>query len=158
MPQLLVIDHGADDRELLALVLRGALGEVTIEEVPDAASLARAMTKSRFDLVVSENDLPWIRGEDVVRLVRDLRPGVPIVVLAARPLQEIASELLHLAPDAVVPKTSAGWVDLPRVVRELDNLRWGVDQARRGWLRREDVLNTLPLEGFLAAVRRPRTS
>jgi DNA polymerase (family 10) len=29
-------------------------------------------------------------------------------------------------------------------VRELDNLRWGVDQARRGWLTAVDVVNTLP--------------
>lgn len=37
--------------------------------------------------------------------------------------------------------------------RELDNLRWGVDQARRGWLRAEDVLNTLPLDELLRALR-----
>jgi DNA polymerase (family X) len=38
--------------------------------------------------------------------------------------------------------------------RELDNLRWGVDQARRGWLQAADVLNTLPLDQLLAALRR----
>ena len=37
--------------------------------------------------------------------------------------------------------------------RELDNLRWGVDQARRGWLQAEDVLNTRPLPELLAALR-----
>lgn len=39
-------------------------------------------------------------------------------------------------------------------VRELDNLRWGVDQARRGWATAEDVLNTRPLAELLAALRR----
>jgi DNA polymerase (family 10) len=38
--------------------------------------------------------------------------------------------------------------------RELDNLRWGVDQARRGWLGPDDVLNTRPLPELLAALRR----
>ena len=33
------------------------------------------------------------------------------------------------------------------------NLRWGVDMARRGWLRRADVLNTLDAGEFAAAVR-----
>jgi DNA polymerase (family 10) len=33
------------------------------------------------------------------------------------------------------------------------NLRWGVDMARRGWLRRDDVLNTLDADDFAAAVR-----
>jgi DNA polymerase (family 10) len=35
---------------------------------------------------------------------------------------------------------------------EYDNLDWGVSQARRAWLEPRNVLNTLPLEGFLAAV------
>jgi DNA polymerase (family 10) len=35
---------------------------------------------------------------------------------------------------------------------EYGNLDWGVSQARRAWLEPRSVLNTLPLEGFLAAV------
>ncbi|HLB43928.1 MAG TPA: PHP domain-containing protein, partial [Candidatus Limnocylindrales bacterium] len=35
---------------------------------------------------------------------------------------------------------------------EFDNLDWGVAQARRAWLSATDVLNTLPLAGFLAAI------
>jgi DNA polymerase (family 10) len=31
-------------------------------------------------------------------------------------------------------------------IADLDNLRYGVGQARRGWLEAEDVLNTLPLK------------
>ena len=32
-------------------------------------------------------------------------------------------------------------------------MRYGVITARRGWLEKKDVLNTLPLEEFLAALR-----
>ena len=35
---------------------------------------------------------------------------------------------------------------------EFDNLDWGVSQARRAWLEPRNVLNTLPLKDFLAAV------
>jgi DNA polymerase (family X) len=35
---------------------------------------------------------------------------------------------------------------------EFDNLDWGVAQARRAWLEPKNVLNTLPLPEFLAAV------
>ena len=33
---------------------------------------------------------------------------------------------------------------------EFDNLRWGVSQARRGWLEARHVANTLPRDRFLA--------
>ena len=38
-------------------------------------------------------------------------------------------------------------------VAGLDNLRWGVDMARRGWLTRERLLNTLDVDRFRQAVR-----
>jgi len=38
-------------------------------------------------------------------------------------------------------------------VRHLANMRYGVTTARRGWLERPDVLNTLPAREFLGALR-----
>ena len=38
----------------------------------------------------------------------------------------------------------------------LGNLRWGVAVARRAWLSRSDVLNTRPIGGFRASLRRHR--
>jgi len=32
-------------------------------------------------------------------------------------------------------------------------MKYGVGTARRGWLEKKDVINTLPLEGFLASLR-----
>ncbi len=37
--------------------------------------------------------------------------------------------------------------------RALENVRWGIDMARRGWLERSDVLNTLPAAEFASRVR-----
>jgi len=37
-------------------------------------------------------------------------------------------------------------------VAELANLRYGVAMARRGWIRRHEVLNTLPVDAFARAV------
>jgi DNA polymerase (family 10) len=39
--------------------------------------------------------------------------------------------------------------------RHLENIRYGVLTARRGWLEKQDVLNTLPAPEFLAALKRP---
>lgn len=39
-------------------------------------------------------------------------------------------------------------------VEDLDLIRYGVEQARRGWLGKEHVLNTLPLGEFMKALRR----
>lgn len=38
----------------------------------------------------------------------------------------------------------------------LDKIRYGILQARRAWLTRNDVLNTLPPENFVKAMRHER--
>jgi DNA polymerase (family 10) len=38
--------------------------------------------------------------------------------------------------------------------KHLGNMRYGVITARRGWLAPADIMNTLPLDGFAAAIRR----
>lgn len=40
----------------------------------------------------------------------------------------------------------------------LSHLEYAVATARRGWVRREDVLNTLPVDEFLSALKRPRAN
>jgi DNA polymerase (family 10) len=41
-------------------------------------------------------------------------------------------------------------------VAELDRLRWGVQTARRAWVRAEDVINTRSLDDFRSRLRRNR--
>jgi len=117
LPPILLVDDSADDRELLSLLLRGAFGEVLIEEAADAAALARALSSGRFGAVLTEHDLPWIRSGDLLRLIHDLRPECPVLVVTSRPIERVAAEIVHLAPDALIPKNASGLVGLPRALR-----------------------------------------
>jgi DNA polymerase (family 10) len=40
-------------------------------------------------------------------------------------------------------------------IGDFDCLRYGIGQARRGWLSRDDVLNTRGLAALLAFLKRP---
>jgi signal transduction histidine kinase len=117
LPAILLVDDGADDRELISLLLRGAFGEVQIEAATDASSLARAMSAGRFGAVVTEHELSWIRSGDLLRLIHDLRPDCPVLVVTNRPIERVAAEIVHLAPDALLPKSASGLIGLPRALR-----------------------------------------
>jgi DNA polymerase (family X) len=81
------------------------------------------------------------------------------VVAASRAAIEVNGDpnRLDLAPPWIRSARGRG---IPFVVstdahstRALDNVRYGVDMARRGWLRPADVLNTRDTDAFVAAVR-----
>ena len=38
----------------------------------------------------------------------------------------------------------------------LENMKYGIGQARRGWLEKDDVLNTLPLDELARVLRKKR--
>ncbi len=48
----------------------------------------------------------------------------------------------------VAINTDAHWTD------ELDHMRFGVYQARRGWIERDDVINTMSLKSMLKAIKK----
>jgi DNA polymerase (family X) len=76
--------------------------------------------------------------------------GVAVEANGSPERLDLDGELLRLAKERgcrVVVSTDAHYE------RELDNLRWGVDQARRAGLTRDDVLNTRPVDELLAALR-----
>jgi len=63
---------------------------------------------------------------------------------------DLKDTYLHMAKDRgvkIVISTDA------HSTTNLDFIRYGVQMARRGWLEKKDVLNTLPLEEFLGALR-----
>ena len=39
-------------------------------------------------------------------------------------------------------------------IAHLDNMKYGIYTARRGWLEKKDIVNTLPLDKLLMALRR----
>jgi DNA polymerase (family 10) len=63
-------------------------------------------------------------------------------------LDDVHARAAHDAGVALVVSTDAHRVE------ELDYMRYGVDQARRGWCEARHVLNTLPLAKLRSALRR----
>ncbi len=79
--------------------------------------------------------------------------GVAIEINADPHRLDMDWRLLRQARDAgVAISIGADAHSLPG----LRNMHYGIGIARKGWLTKEDVLNTLPVEGFLAHVARRR--
>jgi DNA polymerase (family X) len=81
------------------------------------------------------------------------------VAAASRVAVEVNGDPYRLDMDPAWIRVAKGR-GLPFVVsvdahstRELENVRYGVDMARRGWLERDEVLNTLPAAEFERRVR-----
>lgn len=68
---------------------------------------------------------------------------------------DVPSELLLLARD--IPGLKFVISTDSHHTTEFENLRWGVHNARRGWVEQRSVINTLPLDEFMDFVTAKRT-
>lgn len=87
--------------------------------------------------------------ELVVRAARD--HGVMLEINAQPDRLDLSDVHAQMAREAGVKLVIS--TDAHRI-EELDAMRWGVDQARRGWCEARDIANTQPVEKFKKLLRR----
>ena len=80
-PRVLVLIPDSVTREALALALRR---EVHVECVESGMAGLVLAAKQEVDLVIAEAQLPDVSPDDLLRLLRILRPRLPIAILGAR--------------------------------------------------------------------------
>jgi DNA polymerase (family 10) len=138
--------------------------DVVVVSVHSYMTLERAEMTDRL-LAAIENPYTQILGHPTGRLLlrRDelacdmervldaaARHGVAVECNASPERLDLKDTHLRMAKEQGVPvviSTDA------HATATLQFMRYGVQMARRGWLEKKDVLNTLPLEKFLAALR-----
>lgn len=82
VPRILVIEDEAGIRSSLLRAL-DAEGFLVDEAADGATGLARALSTD-IDLVLLDLGLPKLSGDDVLALIREQRPALPVIVLTAR--------------------------------------------------------------------------
>lgn len=80
MPRILVIDDDLAMRSLISQVLARSGYEVeTAEEGSEGLQL---LSRSRFDLVISDIIMPGMEGIETIREIRALYPGLKIIAIS----------------------------------------------------------------------------
>jgi len=142
--------------------------DIVVASIHSFMNLDRAAITERM-LAAIENPCVHIIGHPTGRILlrRDAmaydmerildaarRRGVAMECNAAPDRLDLKDAYLRMAKDRgvrVVISTDA------HSIKHLELMRYGVQTARRGWIEKKDVLNALPLEQMLAALR-PRPS
>ncbi len=109
MPTLLVIEDDSAIRRGVADALRFA-GHEVLEAAEGGAGMDKAL-RSSFDLMLLDLVLPNYDGFQILRALREHRPGTPVIILSARGEEADRVKGLKLGADDYVVK--------PFSVREL---------------------------------------
>jgi DNA polymerase (family X) len=155
-----ILEDGALDYpdavlEKMDVVIASIHSRMKMDEDAMTRRIARAMELPLFKVwghasgrLLQEREALSCRMEEVLDVIARSRAAIEVNGDPRR--LDLEPRWIRLARDRGIPfvvSTDA------HSVAGLQYLRFGVATARRGWLRRPEVLNTLPLEAFRKAVR-----
>jgi diguanylate cyclase (GGDEF)-like protein/PAS domain S-box-containing protein len=115
--RIVLIDDDASDRERVAGIVSSDVAPVVIEEIKDHVSFFQALKRPNFDLVITEQDLHWSSGREVLTAVKSLRPSIPVIMVARSEDEAVAAAALREGLDAYIPKSGELAIRLRSSVR-----------------------------------------
>ena len=80
MSRILVVDDQSDVRAMISIVLRVQRFEIV--EAATAAAALQAFENSNFDLAIVDIFLQGTNGFDLIRMMRDRIPKLPVVAIS----------------------------------------------------------------------------
>ena len=89
-------------KELLTLYAQ----EIELDSAEDGLSAFRKIIRTRFDLILLDFFLPDADGEAVLDKVKELRPGLPVIIMAGKGAEQFAARMLRLGACDYVLKGS----------------------------------------------------
>ena len=114
---ILVIDDNPTDRLLVKRELERQLSKLQITEIFDHKLFGEALKRGRFHLVITDYQLRWTNGLDVLKNIKANYPQCPIVMFTNTGNEEIAVEAMKSGLDDYIIKSPKHYVRLGVTVR-----------------------------------------
>jgi CheY-like chemotaxis protein len=114
--RVLVVDDDRDACETIALVLQQA--GYAVHAVRDGAEALKVVAAHHPDLVLTDLQMPGMNGLDLIRRIRDIDEGVPVVLTTGVETRDLCTGAAAYGAEACLPKPI-----------NLDDLLWTIDRA-----------------------------
>jgi CheY-like chemotaxis protein/HPt (histidine-containing phosphotransfer) domain-containing protein len=123
--RVLIADDGAENRELVSLVL--AEQGLWVEQAENGQMAVDMTLKGGFDMVLMDMQMPVMDGYTATRTLRERGVKIPIVALTANAMRGFDTQMLEAGCDVFLTKP----IDIDTLVRTLAQLLGGerVDPA-----------------------------
>jgi len=102
---VLIVEDSPTMRQLLSFILKRIKG-VNIVEAKDGVDALKKMGVNKFDLVITDINMPIMDGLKLVNLIRkdDIHKNVPIIIVTTEGGQEDKERAMALGANAYITK------------------------------------------------------
>jgi len=131
MTRVLIVDDHAPFRKGVARLLRATPEVVEVGEAEDGQQALDAATRADWDVVLLDIGLPKLNGLVVLRLLKDIKPGMRVIMLTLRLNKLYVHDALKSGAEGYVTKETAADELLPAMRSVLSGERYIGQKARK---------------------------
>ena len=102
--KILMVEANEEDAGKIAAVLRDAGMEISVQTVQSEEGLAAALRAFEPDVVLSEYSLPMIDFRSAIKVVQELSPRTPVIVVGGLLRSEDAGSCIRAGAESFVSK------------------------------------------------------
>ena len=113
----LIIDDNPSDRALALRELKKLFPQLQYWEISDEKGFAKALGQNEFNLVITDYQLRWTTGLDILRRIKEVIPDCPVIMFTGTGSEEIAVSAMKAGLDDYVIKSPRHYVRLAAAVR-----------------------------------------
>src|SRR5690349_10054934 len=136
---LLLIDDNPADRELLEREIKRAQPGFRTSHIANPRELQAALERDDYDLAVTDYELRWSTGIEVLRAIKARDPDRPVLMFTGSGSEEIAVEAMKEGLDDYLTKAAKHYARIPRTVAAmLERARQRHEIARQSRLIEEN--------------------
>lgn len=105
--RILIADDHLVVRKGLKQILLEEFPSAEIDDVPDAEEMIRKVMDGKWDVVVSDMTMPGRSGLDALQQIRQISPGLPVLILSFHSEEQYALRVLKAGASGYLNKGSA---------------------------------------------------
>ncbi len=120
MQRILIVEDSGTMRSLIASTLEGLDGPVKVDEAENGFEALRLLPRQRYDLILTDINMPDINGLELVSFVKsgDATRDIPLVIVSTEGSERDRERGLELGADAYLVKPFEP-AELERIVLDL---------------------------------------
>ena len=104
--RILVVDNHAGLRKRLVRAVSNSVPGASVDEAKDGQTALSMVRKTRYSLILLDIFMPGKGGFEVLKEIRNLHPGVPVLTLSMHPEEGHAVRALRAGASGYVTKES----------------------------------------------------
>jgi PAS domain S-box-containing protein/putative nucleotidyltransferase with HDIG domain len=146
--RILLVEDNPDDRLLIKRGISKGLETSTVIDVLNPQELEEEIAKGVFDIAVTDYNLGWTDGIQVLQAIKNKWPECPVVMMTVMDTEEVAVKAMNAGLDNYIVKSSSQFALMGEIIRSALEQKEQAQALQDAEIRYQELFETVPIGLF----------